>query len=243
MNKRKIAVFVEGKAEYIFVREFLLKWYGYDGNQIGIDCVALKSNDYNKVPHPYGSSESENFYLIVNVGNDNSVLSQMKKEATKMRNNGYQLISGLRDMFCDAYHKAVKNRTIQPEISQRFIHASLQEIENDAANRDILSLHFAIMEIEAWLLGMRQTLQAIDTSLTYEYIYQQLAIDLNNNPETCIYHPAERLNDIYKLKGKTYGKHEGDIEAILACIQKEDFCELYTSPKCSSFNRFIDSLV
>ena len=27
---RKVAVYVEGQTEYIFVREFLQKWYQYD---------------------------------------------------------------------------------------------------------------------------------------------------------------------------------------------------------------------
>ena len=38
MNNRKLAVFVEGQTELIFVREFLKKWYNYDANVVGFDC-------------------------------------------------------------------------------------------------------------------------------------------------------------------------------------------------------------
>ena len=37
-----IAVFVEGQTELVFAREFLLKWFEYDANQVGVDCYSLK---------------------------------------------------------------------------------------------------------------------------------------------------------------------------------------------------------
>ena len=36
MNKRRLAVFVEGQTELVFVREFLKQWYGYDASVIGL---------------------------------------------------------------------------------------------------------------------------------------------------------------------------------------------------------------
>ena len=38
MNIRKIAVFVEGQTEYIFVRDFLCAWYEFDANKLGLEC-------------------------------------------------------------------------------------------------------------------------------------------------------------------------------------------------------------
>lgn len=42
MNSRKLAVFVEGQTELIFVREFLKQWYNYDANTVGFDCYSVK---------------------------------------------------------------------------------------------------------------------------------------------------------------------------------------------------------
>lgn len=77
MNRRKVAVFVEGMTEQTFVREFLLKWYEYDAARLGIECYALRSDNQNESPFPWGDRSSENFYMILNVGNDKSVFSKM----------------------------------------------------------------------------------------------------------------------------------------------------------------------
>ena len=44
MNKRKTALFVEGKTEYIFVRDFLCAWYDYDAERMGIECYAFRAD-------------------------------------------------------------------------------------------------------------------------------------------------------------------------------------------------------
>ena len=78
MNRRKVAVFVEGQSEYIFVRDFLCGWYNYDSSLLGIECFSLRSDRFHSVPYPFGDRESYNYYQIVNVGNDRSVLSKMQ---------------------------------------------------------------------------------------------------------------------------------------------------------------------
>ena len=72
---KKVAVFVEGQAELILVRELLLKMYDYQN--IGIDCYNLICDNLDEAPYKYGNMEANNYYMIVNVGNDNSVLSKM----------------------------------------------------------------------------------------------------------------------------------------------------------------------
>lgn len=146
--KTKIAIFVEGQSEYIFVRDFLCCWYEYDAAMLGIECLALRSESFNEVPYPFGNRNSVNFYQIVNVGNDRSVMSKMLKEAPRLKNAGFQLIVGLSDMFSDEYHKATEKRTINQDITQRFIDAR-QAIIKCSPYKDILRFHFAIMEVEA----------------------------------------------------------------------------------------------
>ncbi|NDV47786.1 DUF4276 family protein [Paludibacter sp. 221] len=240
MSKRKIAVFVEGQAEYIFVRDFLMKWYEYDDSKLGVECIGLRAQKRNSLPYSIGSEESENFYLIVNVGNDNSVLSQMKKEAERLINKGYHLILGLRDLYCEQYHKLAEGRVIKPNVSEKIMNASHEVISNDE-NAQYLHLHFAIMEFESWLLGM-DFLHKVDSCLTCDHILKETDIDLNEDPET-IYHPTEALKKIYKLICKDYDKHVSDIESIISHLEKAHFQELASSPKCNSFNPFFSDLV
>lgn len=109
MNKRKVAVFVEGQSEYVFVRDFLCRWYNYDSSLLGIECFSLRSDRYNSEPYPFGDRESDNFYQIVNVGNDRSVISKMLKEAPRLQNACFHQIIGLSDMYSDLIMLKRKN--------------------------------------------------------------------------------------------------------------------------------------
>ena len=99
MNKRKVAVFVEGQTELVFLRDMVMKWYDYDAGMVGFDCISLLGQASKTVPFQYGSTDSENHYLFVNVGNDNSVLSKMLGRYQSMQSKGFNLILGLRDMY------------------------------------------------------------------------------------------------------------------------------------------------
>ena len=102
MNKRRLAVFVEGQTELVFVREFLKQWYGYDTSVIGFACYNLQNNEFCDAAYQYGSEESENYFMLVNVGNDNSVLSKILSRLTYLVNQGYQLVIGLRDIIASS---------------------------------------------------------------------------------------------------------------------------------------------
>lgn len=239
---RKVAVFVEGQTELVFVREFLLKWFVYDGNQIGFECYNLENNDTHPTAFAYGSERSENYYLIVNVGNDNSVLSAIKTRLQLLLNKDYQVVVGLRDMYCKQYRNEVANATIKSEINELFISATndqIAQIENGKA----IKFHFAIMEIEAWLLGMPKIFSEKNALLTTDYIKQELNLDLSTDPETTIFHPAKELENIYSLVGDTYNKHLSDISSVMASLEKQDFISLIESGKCNSFKLFAESIL
>ena len=69
---KKVAVFVEGQAELILVRELLIKMYNYQN--VGINCYNLICDNLQYTPHPYGDKTAQNYYMIVNVGNDKQTL-------------------------------------------------------------------------------------------------------------------------------------------------------------------------
>lgn len=117
MNKRKIALFVEGQGELIFLREFLFRWYQFDTNRVGVTCYSLQAQRFNPVPYPIGDEQSENFFQTVNVGNDQTVLSKMLDESDRLTAQGYHKIVGLRDMFSKQYHQVCKNRMINEDIN------------------------------------------------------------------------------------------------------------------------------
>ena len=229
----------------MFVRHFLNTWYNYDANLYGFECYKLQSNNKHTVPYPVGSRNSENFYEIIVVGNDNSVLSKMLSRAEELGNAGFSSIIGLRDMFCDKYHQASSHgRVVSTSLNAKFINMAQKEIsQSQLSNKQYIHLHFAIMEVEAWLLGMNRLPMVIDSSLTAVSIKESLDIDLSQDPEMNIYHPAVVLNSIYNLNGKTYGKHTDDTEKIISQLLREDFEQLYTSGKCQSFQQFVNAIL
>lgn len=242
MNKTKTAILVEGLTEQIFVREFLFMWYDYDATRLGVSCYKLLSDQYIEAPYNIGTRESEHFYQIINVGNDNTVLKTMIRQARFYQNLGFQRVIGLRDMYSDQYKRLAEGSHIDETLNERFISGIQFEIARQNWN-SLLHMQFAIMEVEAWLLGMENLLLRINPALTVEQVHQDLGISLNRDPETQYFHPAAILKKIFALVGINYDKHESDISSIMGLLTKEDFLQLLASDKCSSFKKFFTVLM
>ncbi len=235
---KKVCVFVEGQTELIFVREFLLKWYAYQG--ISIACYQLIGDNTIPAEYDYLSPKANVYYQLVNVGNDNRVLSWLLKRAKNLKEEGYDFIIGLRDMYSDYYRK--KSKVIDETLNERIINAAKEEIVSKLSVGDqYVSFHFAIMEIESWLLAMHQSLLKKFSLLTED--------DLRSIYDTCmcidsvIYHPAETLDRVFQLVGCRYEKHKTDANSILSYIDKSDFKALYDSNRSLSFNNFVEALL
>lgn len=242
MNNRKLAVFVEGQTELIFVREFLKQWYNYDANMVGFDCYKLLANEFCDAEYRYGNEESENYFFIVNVGNDGSVLSSIKKRMVFLKNKGFQIIVGLRDMYSSQYIADAGKREINDSVCQQHIE-SVNEVLQGIENGTFVDFHFAIMEVEAWFLGMAGFLEKVDGMLTLDYVQKQTGLNLEDDPEKSVFHPAAELGKIYSLVGKQYDKHQSDISSIMAKLTTDDFINLIESGKCQAFKSFAESLL
>lgn len=242
MNSRKLAVFVEGQTEQVFVREFLKQWYGYDVNVVGFDCYNLFAKEFCDAEYKYGSEDSDNYFMIVNVGNDNSVLSSIIGRLKFLRNKGFQLVVGLRDMYSSQYIKDAQKYEIVDEVSQRHVE-SVKEVLRDIEDGVFVDFHFAIMEVEAWFMGMDGFMERLDGRLTQDFVSQNLNISLDDDPEKTVFHPAAELGKMYALVGKQYDKHKSDISSIMSLITKDDFLRLIYSGKCNTFKMFSESLL
>ncbi len=239
---RKIAVFVEGQAELILTRELLKQMFEFQ--DIRIECHALINDQLNYAPYDFGDKDAPFFYMIVNVGNDNSVLSKIKSRVEGLTQKGFCKVVGLRDVYGDVYKKANKNqRTINQELIKRFISANQAEIDATGHAREIRFI-FAIMEVEAWFLGLREIFTGIDPCLTWEHIKTQLGYDLEkDDPETTHYHPAATIGDIFGLVGRKYDKHGRDVEPLVNPLTKEHYNELKQIDKCATFTKFVEELL
>lgn len=242
----KIAVFVEVQTELVFVREYLLKWFGYEN--ISIECYTLRTdNSFHSTEYAFPNDNVAYFYQIINVGNDSAVLTRILNREKYLWNIGFHRIIGLRDMYSEQY-KELNSRKyvgkINPIVVEE-IKAGLQEtIKKRALRPNSIDFCYAVMETESWILGFHQFFVKINPILTTDFIESRLGFDLSQiDPELTFYHPARTLEEIYELGGEKYNKSKGNIAAIMDALQKEDFESLLQSGKCSSFRHFATILV
>lgn len=237
----KIAIFVEGQTELIFVREYLLKIFDF---QISIDCYTLFADSrLHTTEYAFAAPEPLHYFQILNTGNDNAVLSRILRRERLLWNAGFDKIIGLRDMFSSAYLEEVTERKIDQRVNNLFVETTQQTINREAIRPDDIHFSFAIMEVEAWILALDSCFQHIHELLDHDFIAEKLGHNLSViDPETTFFHPANIIEEIYSLVGLKYKKSKGDIYTIMNGIQKEDFRYLYESDKCASFNSFSDKL-
>ncbi|MDE5806478.1 MAG: hypothetical protein K2H76_00040, partial [Muribaculaceae bacterium] len=133
------------------------------------------------------------------------------------------------------------NRRIDSALSNRFIKGSNASI-SEKGFAGFVFCHFAIMEVEAWILGMGWYLAKHDASLTQSFLFSELDFDLEKDPEITEYHPARRLKEIYRLIGLDYDKHAGEVNSIMSKLEKSDFELLLELNKCPSFKVFKENL-
>jgi hypothetical protein len=235
----KTAIFVEGQTELVFVREYLLKKLDYQ--DIAIECYTLfTDSNFHPTEYAFPNDNATYHFQIINVGNDNAVVTRILHREKYLWNVGFSRIIGLRDMYSKSYRETVnKVGVIDFDLNEEFKQSTQEQIAKQAQKPNQIDFTFAIMEAESWILGFHHCFEKINPLLTVEYIEKHLGLNLEKiNPETTFFHPTKVMEKIYGLANETYKKSKGNIEVIMASLQKEDFESLENSNKCASFGEF-----
>lgn len=238
-NKKKIAVFVEGQGELIFFRNMIFHLLG--DIAFSFQCLKLHSGQTQEVPYTYSNPDAKVHFMIINVENDTKVLSVIKEREKGLLQKGYSKIIGLRDMYSEAYRK--RSDRISETVNNQFIKSSELAIQS-MSEPEKVSLHFSIMEIEAWWLSMYSIFEKKDSRLTVDYINENLGFKLDEiDPERHFFHPAVILNEILVLIGGSYKKKFSDVESITNSIDAESIELIISSEnKYESFRSFITEI-
>ena len=240
---RKTTIFVEGWTEQVWVREYLLKWHGYE--EAWINCFAF-FNGKGMFPVPYNHKPVKPlyYYNIINVGGDTRVNNALIKETPRLRNEGFDKIIGLRDMLSETYRDMVDSHKVDSVVVEK-IRVRQWHILKTLLKNEVSDIHlcYAIMEIEAWVLGLSEFFELIDEGLTLDFIKTELNLDLENtDPETTIFNPASTLSKIFNLVGKPYSKKQGEIDSIVSLLSKQDYEAFLAKEQCMSFNVFHNAI-
>ena len=227
--------------ERIFIRELLIK--ALDPSKLSFECYELLARRPFSAPYTYGDPHAEIHFMIIDVHGDEGVLTTIKeRERSLIEGEGYNRIIGLRDMYSEAYVK-LSPEVIDGDVSNEFIRKYNLTIQKMTKSSRI-KLFFAIMEVEAWFLGMYNLFGKIDSMLTSAHIEEKLNIDLRSvDPQSEFYRPSEIVHLILELCGRGYGKKEDEIESICRAMSMEDYDDARKSDRCKSFDDFYRNIV
>jgi hypothetical protein len=228
--RRRIAFFVEGQTEQIFVNRLIKEILGTQ--QINIIQKQFRGGvNIPKQEIVRNSSFSRNpkyEILIFDCGADNRVKSEIIENIVNLRSRGYEMIIGLRDLYpipVGELGKLEKGLRFMPH-----------RLKSESQYFDII---IAVHEIEAWFLGETNHYVKIDKRLTRRFIRERLGFDpYTINAEERV-HPAKDLDNIYRLVGKSYTKRYGQTQRV---VNKLDISNMRNNVRyeMESLDRLID---
>ena len=226
----KLAVFVEGFTEQIFFENLIdniahrqniriRKMKARGGSLHSPRILELESEDVD--------TGQKHFVLIVCSSNDNRVASDIKEQYNGLVRSGYSVILGFRDLYPIA-------RTELARLEKglyRFIPTQPINVQ----------FEIAVMETEAWFLSEHTHFQRIDAALTVPRISQALGFDPSVDDMTIRPHPAEDMNNAYRLVGKSYTKSRIQLQETVSAL---DYGQLYfdTSNRLPPLKRIISAI-
>jgi hypothetical protein len=208
---KRIAFFVEGQTEQIFVNRLVKEIFGTDR----INIIQKQFRGGANIPKQeimHNSSFSRNpqyEILIFDCGADNRVKSEILDNISNLRSKGYEMIVGLRDLYpipIDDLPRLEKGMRFLPD-----------NLKADAPYFDII---IAVHEIEAWFMAETNHFRKIDKRLTGRFIKERLGFDPYSINSELRVHPAKDIDNIYRLVGKSYTKK---YNATLRIVNKLDF--------------------
>lgn len=225
----KKVVYLEGITELVFVYRLICTHYDYDVTRVQVHCINLDPNSKFELPAHYGIQEAPDYFQLICASGDSGVISQMRERYEGHIEAGYEVVVGLKDVFGKEYTQLAGHK-LDTEKVKRII--SIQH--RVFAEESRVKLCFAIMEVEAWVLGMTGFLSRE---------YPQMKLNNEVDPEMTYVHPYKDIHMAFSSIGVPFEKHWGDIISVFNRIQKADFDQLYASDYCASFNSFFDVLL
>lgn len=216
---RRLAIFVEGYTELLFVKKLVTEVANKNGIAIHLRKIkgggksGVTKRQFVELETPIINEKISHYVLIFDCGNDNLVAQRIKEEHENLTAKGYEKIIGLRDVY--------------PQFSKEQIN-SLRRGLMTRVKTSLAPVEFllGIMEVEAWFLAEHNHFKLIDESITIDRIHNELGFnpildDMQNRDE-----PAKDLHKAYSLGGKEYKK--GDVNGT---TDKLDYSYMYVDLK------------
>jgi hypothetical protein len=215
---KKLAIFVEGQTEQIFVEKLLYyitntfdicisKKRGFGGRNNGRRFITLTAPD---IKAPY-------YILLVDSSNDGRVLTDIREGYRGLQKQGYDKIIGLRDVYPHSLKDFSKLK--------RFTKTLTPKGKLDT------TICFAVLEVETWFIAEYKHFHKLHPQLTPQFIERSTGINPRDKnieqsliPEKNNLHnsPAADLDMIYKLVKRSYSKKKHQVLNVMKVINMND---------------------
>lgn len=221
---KKLAIFVEGQTEQIFVERLIKEIAGE--LHVHLESRSLSHHGlicFNSIP-----TALKKFQVVLfNCESDGKVKSAILDVRGQLIAKNYSLIIGLRDLYP------------QPLVDLPRIKARLKYGLPTAL--PTTEIYLAVGESEAWFLQEKEHYSKIDRTLDYHAFKALFGFDPESDSAEMVDHPSELLKSIYQSVGKTYRKKRYYVQRTVDAL---DFAELCFScgAKIPHFELFFQRL-
>ena len=238
---KKIAFFVEGQTEQLFINKLIIEIAGQ--RNISVELERFQGNGKRPTKDIYPKTTSnpvspKHYALIHDCRGDSSVRSRIIDNYQTLFLQGHTQIIGLLDFF---------PQNLCPE-------TNLTQFENELINGtvkrnrhvtpplpDNTTIVVAVNEIESWFLSECNHFTYIDPTLKNSLIVSRLGFDPCIDDMTLRSHPAQDLHEIYQLANKAYNKKKKNVERTIDCL---DYANIYIklTSKITKLNELISKI-
>lgn len=210
---KHVVFVVEGQTEQIFLMKFIEKLV-----VLKHLCIKLDKFHNRRILEigTRGASKEDASHLIqiINVENDDKVLSYIEDNLKAFIDKGVIAVYGLRDRYTGD-----KNKTkINP------INVDKRTVQLEAEHKIIIEVTIAVEEIEAWFLSAPSFFLKFNETLTLEKIRDILGFDIAEKEIEHIEHPSTVIDKVLQSVRLEYKKKLNQSHSI---TDKLDYEVLY----------------
>lgn len=101
----KVAIYVEGITEAGFVYQLIGEKYKWDWTKVRLECLNLDPSDAADDLRDIGIENAPNYFLIYDSCTDTSVASDIRERFQSHKDQGFDKVVGLRDVYFHPYSK------------------------------------------------------------------------------------------------------------------------------------------
>jgi hypothetical protein len=209
---KKLAIFLEGQTERLFVEELI----HYCAGKSNIIIQSKRGNlgrKYQRIFFEVNATKigtgDDFFILVIDSGSDGSVTSDIKELYNNLIDEKYSLIVGLRD--------------VRPSFLRQDIDKLRRGLASSMHIKELpVELHLAVMEVEAWFLAENTHFKKFDRRLTRAKIIKALGFFPDDDNAEARENPSADLGIIHGIIGNNYDKSHAVVRKIVNALNYQN---------------------